>query len=102
MFNKCKLTVIKRTVDSDLCKRYLKNPDKITLCEKVSEGQEFIIENPYDMPDGICSSAWADIRSYIICISSGGEFPFMKNSHSIIVSCTDLFRPVTFLIERII
>ncbi|MCP4692901.1 MAG: TIGR04076 family protein [Desulfobacterales bacterium] len=101
MFHTCRITVIKRMHNKDICEEYLTRPEHMELCNKVEVGQSFEIENPYEMPAGLCASAWADIRPYIITIATGGVFPFMKNENSTIVSCTDLFRPVIFEIERI-
>ncbi len=101
MFHPCKVTVIRRALDKELVNGYLKHPEKMPICDRVDDGQEFIITSPYEMPEGICASAWADIRPYIITIATGGTFAFMKNKHSILASCTDLFRPVAFLIEKI-
>jgi len=38
---------------------------------------------------------------YVLTIASGGSFEFMKDKDSTIASCTDLFRPVIFKIERV-
>jgi len=46
------------------------------------------------------TSAWADIRPYILAIASGGKFKFMKDENTMLASCSDLFRPVWFKIER--
>ena len=101
MFNKCKVTVVKRVLEKQLIDEYLAEPEKMAICNKMADGQQFVIDNPYEMPEGICASAWADIRTYIIAIASGSSFKFMKNEHSILASCTDLFSPVIFKIERI-
>ncbi|MCP4153678.1 MAG: TIGR04076 family protein [bacterium] len=87
--------------NKDICQEYLSKPEFMKLCDKVEDGQSFEVSSPFDMPDGICPSAWADIRPYIISIASGGSFKFMKNQNSILASCTDLFRPVIFKIERL-
>lgn len=100
MFNKCKVTVIKRMVSRQLIDEYLAKPENMKRCDKMFDGQEFMIDNPYEMPEGICASAWADIRSYIISIASGGSFGFMKDENTILANCSDLFRPVIFKIER--
>ena len=101
MFSKCKVTVVNRMLSKQLIGEYLANPGNMRKCDKMYDGQEFLIDNPYEMPEGICASAWADIRSYIISIASGGSFKFMKDNNTILASCTDLFRPVIFKIERI-
>lgn len=100
MFHKCKITVVRRRIEADLISQYLNELASLRLCNKVKEKQEFIVSNTYDLPKGMCPSAWADIRTYILAIASGGSFAFMKNKYSILATCSDQFRPVTFLIER--
>jgi uncharacterized repeat protein (TIGR04076 family) len=100
MFSKCKITVAKRMAHNDLADEYLNLPYEVTVCDKAGEGEIFITDDPYELPDGMCASAWADIRPYIIAIASGGKFEFMKDENTILASCSDLFRPVWFKIER--
>lgn len=87
-------------VNQDLADAYMEKPQKIRICNRLQDQQEFIIQNPYEMPEGLCPSAWADIRPYILTIAAGGSFEFMREKHSILASCTDLFRPVIFKIEN--
>ncbi len=101
MFSKCKITVVRRGLDKELIQEYLDSPEKFNRCNKVKVNQEFFVENPFEKPPGMCSSAWADIRSNILALASGGRFPFMKDKNSILASCSDLFRPVIYRIERI-
>lgn len=101
MFYACKVTVIKRMLNKDLADEYLNNSERFAICNKVTDNQEFVVNNPFEMPEGICESAWADIRPYILTIAAGGEFGFMKETHTALASCSDLFRPVIFRIERI-
>jgi len=100
MFSKCKITVAKRMVHNNLANEYLEVPYEITVCDNVEDGQSFIADNPYELPNGMCASAWADIRPYIIAIASGGNFKFMKDKNTMIASCADPIRPVLFTIER--
>lgn len=88
-------------ISRQLIDEYLANPETMKKCNKMYDGQEFEISNPYEMPEGICASAWADIRSYILTIASGGSFKFMKDKNTILANCADLFRPVLFKIEKI-
>lgn len=101
MFHRCKITVIRRMLNKDLAEEYLNQPNNFTPCNKVADNQEFIINNPFEIPEGLCQSAWADIRPYIMTIAAGGSFEFMKEEHSALASCSDLFRPVIFKIERL-
>jgi len=101
MFQKCKITVIKRMVNTDLVNEYVTDPGIFPICNKVMDQQEFFVSNPYEMPEGMCASAWADIRPYIITIASGGSFSMMKNPDSVLAICSDPFRPVIFNIEKV-
>ena len=102
---KCKITVLKRSVNKDLANEYLIEAYKdIAPCQVFKEGQEFIIEGldkVAQVPEGFCAWAWADIRKDISHIMLGGENPGMKQKGTAIVGCTDWFRPVIFKIERI-
>ena len=102
MFHPCKITVVQRIVNQQLCDEYLKSPKKLVMCNKVMDNQEFMISSPLEMPEGMCPSAWADIRPYIIAIASGGGFEFMKEKYSVLATCTDVFRPVVFKVERMV
>lgn len=101
MFLKCKITVVKRSVNTDLVNEYVTDPGIFPICDKVKDKQEFHVHSPFDMPEGMCASAWADIRPFIIAIASGGSFSMMKNPHSTLATCNDPFRPVIFNIERV-
>ncbi len=98
-FHTCKITVLKKSIDNQLIDDYLDNSNKMTICNIVEENQEFIVTNPYVMPENICASAWADIRPYIITMANGGKFGIMKDNNIAIATCTDPFRPVIFKIE---
>ncbi|MCP4350683.1 MAG: TIGR04076 family protein [Desulfobacterales bacterium] len=100
-FHTCKITVVQKNINNELVNNYMASPENFKICDQVEDNQEFFVENPYIMPAGICPSAWADIRTYIIALASGGSFPFMEKDNSILTSCTDPFRPVIFMIERI-
>lgn len=71
------------------------------ICNAVKENQEFTVSDPFTMPEGLCASAWADIRPHILTMAAGGDYGFCKNSSTTVATCTDPFRPVIFQIERI-
>lgn len=99
---KCKITVIKREFYPDLVQEYMQNPEKHPgVCETLQEGQEFIVEQPWLVPEGMCQWAWADIRKDILMVMGGGTMPGLKQPGVLISGCTDWFRPVLFRIERI-
>ena len=101
MFQKCRITVVKRTLNSDLIEEFITDPKIFPLCTKLEEGQEFMVENPFEMPEGLCHSAWADIRTYVLTMATGGSFPMMKNPASTLAICSDPCRPVIFNVERV-
>lgn len=88
----CKITVLKRTLNSDWNQEFRKSEGN--KCQVFEEGQEFVIESPWSAPDGFCHWAWADIRTFIHLVQEGKFETFIS-------CCTDGFRPVFFKIERI-
>lgn len=88
----CKITVIKKTLNSEWNKQFRMSEG--TKCNIFEEGQEFIIESPWSAPEGFCHWAWADIRTFIHLVQEGRYETFVS-------CCTDGFRPVFFKIERI-
>ena len=101
MFHKCKITVVSKTTRQDLADTYITHPENFKACTQVEDNQEFIISSPFEIPEGICPWAWADIRPSILTIASGGSSPFLKEKNIALATCTDLFRPVVFKIERL-
>jgi len=97
----CKVTVLKRMVNQDLAEEYLDDEINFGACERFEEGQEFVIEQPYVMPENFCPWAWADIRKDILAIATGSDLPWIKQRGAVLSGCTDWFRPVIFKIERI-
>lgn len=101
MFHKCKITVIKRACDMELVHSYTNFPDDYQACNRVEDNQEFIVSNPFELPENLCAFAWADIRPQILAIASGSSFPQLRETNMALATCTDLFRPVIFKIERV-
>lgn len=100
---KCKITVIKRTINHDLVKEYcsLNLPPACNGCPKTQMGQEFYVENHNEVPDGFCSWAWADIQRDVTTVMFGGSLPWIKQQGTAISCCTDGLMPVVFKIERL-
>jgi uncharacterized repeat protein (TIGR04076 family) len=101
---KCKITVLKRTVNEDLIEEYMeeKYQDR-GPCEFFQEDQEFVID-PWVVPEefcACCSWAWADIRHDILTVATGANMPGIKSPGTLITGCRDWFRPVIFKVERI-
>jgi len=101
---KCKITVIKRTINQDLIDEYLDRDASKNLgpCERFVDAQEFIVDGySAEVPEGFCAWAWADIRRDILSVAAGADMPGMKQKGAVITGCTDWFRPVIFKVERI-
>lgn len=97
---KCKITVAKVACHKDLMEKY-ENPMEHP-CDMV-EGQE-IIANGWKKPHEICDSAWETISPFVMALSYGAEDIYdgwMKNKKSVMLSCNDGFRPVSFYIEAL-
>ena len=96
---KCKITVLKRTINEDFAKQYSK--DKTEPCPNNSEGQVYFSINGAK-PDGFCEFAWRDIYKYVFTLLFKGDFgEWMKDPNTVIACCTDGIRPVFYKIERI-
>jgi len=99
---KCKITVIKRSLNQDVIDDYMKEEMKShSLCAKFKEGEEFFVSSEFDMPDNFCHWAWADIRKDIMAIINGAQFPWFAKNGLTISGCTDWFKPVLFKIEKL-
>ncbi len=99
-----KITVLKRALYQDLVKAHSAN-QAMRPCEQMADGQVFI--GGLQRPEGFCEWAWTDISRQVVALSTGGEFDrgvfarWMNRPGAAIASCSDGFRPVSFLIERI-
>lgn len=97
---KCKITVMKIACYKDLMEKY-ENPME-HACD-MQLGQVFIA-NGWKKPERFCDSAWETISSFVMALSYGAEDIYdgwMKNKKSVMISCNDGFRPVSFLIEAL-
>ena len=97
---KVKITAVKAVNHSDLSAIY-ENAIEHTCDVKV--GDVFISEDA-KRPNNLCESAWQSMKEFVeVLANGGGNFydGWMKNPHSVMISCNDGFRPVSFLIERI-
>lgn len=95
-----RITALRKVTHNDLIERY-ENPIE-HACD-VREGQTWISTNG-QCPEGMCPEAWKSMREFVEPLARGeGNFfdGWMKNPYSAMISCTDGFRPVSFLIETI-
>jgi uncharacterized repeat protein (TIGR04076 family) len=80
---------------------YHAEPERLKMCDAFTEGQTFLVDHPFTMPEGFCPWAWADIRQHIIAIMAGANPHWIKQQGTAIAGCSDVFRPVIFRMERI-
>jgi uncharacterized repeat protein (TIGR04076 family) len=101
--HKCKITVLKRTINQDIIDEYVKAEvaERLVPCEHLDDGQEFMVEFPFAPPEGFCPWAWADIRKEVMAVMRGGTFDVNKDPNIAITCCTDGYRPVIFKVERV-
>jgi uncharacterized repeat protein (TIGR04076 family) len=100
--SKCRITVVKRTLNQDLIDQHVskERPD-FAQCQVYEDGQEFLIEDFPLKPDGFCDWAWADIHRDVVTVMFGGSYPWIEQPGTAITCCTDGLRPVIFRVEAI-
>ncbi|MGD9559756.1 MAG: TIGR04076 family protein [Oscillospiraceae bacterium] len=98
---KCKITVLKRTLDEDLAREY--GAEGLGACPMHREGEVFTAD--YAKPEGLCDEAWKAIYQYVFALSHGagdGLFYYgdwIRTPGVAICSCNDGLRPVIFKVE---
>jgi uncharacterized repeat protein (TIGR04076 family) len=100
--SKCKITVVRRTINQDLIDEYVSDTrESFGRCQAYDDGQEFVIEGFPLKPEGFCDWAWADIHRDVVATMFGGSYPWIGQPGMAITCCTDGLRPVVFKVERI-
>jgi uncharacterized repeat protein (TIGR04076 family) len=99
----CKITVLKCTFHQDLFDAFAtaEAAQQAGPCPLFQEGQEFVLDLPWAIPEGFCNWAWADMRPCVYAACLGADLPGAKSSGTFITCCTDGFRPVIFKVERV-
>lgn len=95
---KIKITVMRIACYQDLMERY-ENP--IDHACDMQVGQVFVADG-WRKPEGFCDSAWETISPFVMTLAHGGQDIYegwMKNPRSVMLSCNDGFRPVSFYLE---
>ena len=95
-----RITALRKTEYSDLMALY-ENPMQAACSIRV--GDVFVSEEGRK-PEGLCDSAWETMAPFAKALAEGAEGLFdgwMKNPRSLLLSCNDGFRPVSFLVETI-
>jgi len=97
---KCRITVVRKASYPDLSEKY-ENP--ISDACGMEEGRSFVADG-WRRPEGLCLSAWESMSPFVLALSHGAERLYggwMKDGRSAMISCSDGFRPVSFLIEAL-
>lgn len=94
-----RITVLRRLFHEDLVAEHCTH--RWVPCQRFAEGDQFIVPGgTVDMPEGFCSWAWVDINRYVVTLARGGNFAGSKPGRTV-VTCSDGYCPVVFLLERI-
>ncbi len=99
---KCKLTILKTTLQEDLAKEY--GIPNFSTCPLMKEGQVFYASSA--KPCGFCDEAWKAIYQYVFALAHGSEGWYFndwidpKHKGVAICSCNDGLRPVIIKVER--
>ena len=93
--HRVKITVVKKLHHADLIAEHTDTGDW-GPCSHFEVGQEFIAsaEAPWHMPEGFCGWAWADMQKMVWGMARDGPEVF-------VTCCTDGYRPVIFLLEKL-
>jgi len=91
-----RITVLKKHFHREFVEKYAANPEGWTECKHFEVGQTFVTsrEAPWEMPEGFCGWAWADIQKLVYGMARGGQDVF-------VTCCTDGYRPVVFKLEKV-
>ncbi len=91
-----RITVLKKHFHREFVEQYTADPENWSECKHFEVGQEFVVsgEAPWQMPDGFCGWAWADIQKLVYGMARGGQDMF-------VTCCTDGYRPVIFKLEKV-
>lgn len=93
-----KITAVASVFHEELARQFenpLENPCMIET------GQSWTSKDS-SMPPGFCPSAWQSLYPYVFALANGAQGLYdgwMKNRKAAMVSCSDGFRPVSFLLE---
>ncbi len=90
-----KITVLRKLIFDDIIQQYSDKP--VVICNKFEENQVFYTDGR-KVPDGFCTWAWSDIFKDILLVRQNAECGGLGGKAQV-VTCTDGYRPVVFLIE---
>lgn len=98
---KVKITVLKKTFDSELAVQYAH--ETLAPCSRFAVGQTYITDCV--KPDGFCDEAWTAVQPYVFALAHGATDVFyddwLQMPGMAICSCNDGIRPVIFKVESL-
>jgi len=97
-----KITVVKTFTPEDVFgpnHGITRNGQPFIPCDH-KEGEEFIVKNQYEIPEGFCERAWHDLYSTIMVYYHGGDYRF-PSPGATYQPCGDGVNPVVFKIEKL-
>ncbi len=99
--SRVKITVLKTLYHKDLVEEYVlpEKPEAYQSCYRFQVGDVFYVDG-FEMPEGFCPWAWADIHREVVAIRCNADVPISTEPGCFIASCTDGLRPVVFKVER--
>lgn len=98
---KCKITVLKTTLDEELAMEY--GVEGLNACPMHTAGQTYYAD--YAKPGNFCDEAWKAIYQYVFALAHGADKEtfyygdWIRTPGVAICSCNDGLRPVIFKIE---
>ena len=100
---KIKITAVKQFAPKDIIGEDFirENGQKIEKCGYGEEGKTYIVEDPWNIPEGFCHHAWFGLYKNISVLRNHGNFKTWTGENKIYNTCPDGIRPVVFLLERI-
>ncbi len=99
---KVKLTVIKKFEPKDILGHdFIRPSGKPIVSCGFEVGEEFIVNETGNMPEGFCHHAWYGLYKNVSVLKNGGGFPDWTGENMIYTACPDGIRPVIFKVERI-
>ena len=100
---KIKITAIKQFSPRDIIGEDVirGNGMKIEKCGYGKEGNEFIVDESGNMPEGFCHHAWFGLYKNVSVLRNEGNFKNWTGQDIIYSACPDGIRPVIFKVERL-
>ncbi len=97
-----KITILKKLSTQEIFGGNPPTGESSAACSQFEVGQEYVVGEDGEMPDGFCHWAWNDLYKVVTTLKYGGNFSgATEKETSIVRCCTDGLRPVVFKLERL-